>query len=158
MDDIFDLPSGARLRVTPSPFADAKRLQNELWKAAKGSGVGEIDLAKLREAYQKGQGDVGKVLAIFFDALLSLTSSDAVDAAVFKCAERAAYLADGTDQTARKVDRALFDDPEMGTKAREDYFPIQYKIAEVNVGPFIRAAFSALGTRERNGVASQSTT
>lgn len=145
----FTLPSGAVLTVTPAPFSDAKRLQNEIIRAAKGTGVGEIDVAKLRTAFN---GQPEAALNMLAETLASVVSSEAVDAALMKCAERAVYRVDGSE-AQRKVDRGLFDDPVIGDQARGDYYSICMRLAEVNVVPFFKAIFSAFEARARNGIA-----
>ena len=118
----FKLASGATLQVTVSEFKYAKKFQNEIFNAIRG-------LSNLKET---------EMMAL----AMTVASSEPVEQAFFKCAERALYKPDGTDQTAQKVAPALFDDPKYGDAARREYQEIFSKVAEVNVKPFMQALFS----------------
>jgi hypothetical protein len=122
----YKLPSGANLVVSESSYQDANALLKALTRCAKG-----IPLPKnLMEA------DV----TMLKDMLVEAVVSEEVDAALFKCAERAVY-------ESVRVDKTIFDDPKLREKARSDYFLILWHIVEVNCGPFFGKAFSEL--RER---------
>ena len=125
----FVLPSGAKLTVSESSYADATALLKALTRCAKG-----IPLPKdLLDA------DV----TVLKDMLVEATVSDEVDAALFKCAQRAVY--EGV-----RVEKGIFDDPKMLEKGvRGDYFLILWHIVEVNCGPFFGKAFSILKERLR---------
>ena len=121
------LPSGAVLNVTVAPFEDAKAFEAEVLKAVGGhSALADKELAVV---------------------VIAIAASAPVAAAFFKCAARAVYKVDGTDETAHKVDKSLFDDPVIGDKARADYYDIFVKVAEANIKLFIQALFSKLGMR-----------
>ena len=116
-------PSGATLEITVAPFEDAKALEKEVFRALGGTDISGKEMMTI--------------------AMLA-ASSDAVEAAFFKCAARAIYKPTGADDSAVKVNRALFDDPKTAEQARGDYYDIFYKVAEANIKPFIQALFSAL--------------
>jgi hypothetical protein len=124
----FVLPSGSKMTVSESSYEDANALLKALLKAAKG-----IPLAK---------DPMSMDVTVLKDALIEAATSSEVDAAIFKCAERAVY-------ENVKVTKALFDDPKLKEAARADYFLIQWHVIEVNCGPFFGKTFSIL--RERLG-------
>lgn len=135
-DRDFTLGSGAKLWISLAPFADAKRLHDKLLQALVGRGVGNIDL----KAFQ----DPDKAGSAVMDALMQVASNKEVEDAIFDCAKRALYSHDGSEASRSKVDRTLFDDPAAGEKAREDFYPICFKVIEVNLKPFLQAIFSVL--------------
>jgi hypothetical protein len=150
----FVMPSGAKLHVTPAPFKDAQRLHNEVLRALKGSNLGGLDIEKAKAAMAKASPEsMGEVLGMVADVFLSLGSSEPVQEAVFACGARATYSFDGSDESRQKLQPGLFDDTKAGETARADYYAIVKAVLEVNVGPFFKAAFSALSARQRNGAA-----
>lgn len=122
----FTLPTGANLTVSEAAYVDADALLKSLVRCAKG--------VKLGDDFMKA--DVTILKEILVDAI----TSDEVDKALFKCAERAAY-------ENVKVTKDLFDDPKLKDKARPDRFLIFWYVIEVNCGPFFGKTFSIL--RER---------
>lgn len=134
----FDLPSGARLTISVAPFLDAKHLHDAILKALKGGGIAELDLSKLKD-FKAG----GAAVNMIAEKALAMASSPEVEAAVFKCGERALYTPAGSS-TPMKVSKGMFDDGELGIKAREDYYLIAVRIIEVNFMPFLAPIFSAL--------------
>ncbi len=127
----FMMPSGAKLHVSMAPFEDADELKNAILKSANGLKVTQeilgIDMSKLAS-------DPGALTQVM-GTLINAATSPAIKDAVFRCATRASY-------DNRKIDNALFDDPKVGEKAREDYYTICMRIAEVNVLPFFKKVFS----------------
>lgn len=122
----FTLPTGSKLSVSEASYADANALLKALLRSAKG-----IPLA---------QDVLSMDVTVLKDAFIEASTSEDVDRAIFKCAERAVY------ENAR-VTRDLFDDPKLKDKARADYFLILWHVIEVNCGPFFGTTFSVL--RER---------
>src|SRR5882724_578984 len=131
----YVLPSGAKLVVSPAPFADASALLKAILKAVQGLKLGkEIDIDPANP------GAIFKDPSVFLaviDKVLSVATSDEVETTLFKCFERSSY--DGA-----KVTRALFDDPKLSEAAREDYFTMSAKVIEVNCKPFFKQTFSGL--------------
>jgi hypothetical protein len=121
----FTLGSGAKLTVSQAPFVDAMALHKALLSSVKGVKLSE-DIFKM---------DV----SVLKDVVVEAATSPAVEQAVFKCGARALY---GPDMLS--VSPALFDDPKIGTQAREDFYEIAWKIVEVNCSPFFKNAFSRL--------------
>ena len=138
----FDMPSGALLVVTVAPFADAWALMRASLKTLKGLGLKQEDL----------KGDMGSILespsmfTLIMDRIVDFATSPDVEAAVWKCATRALYVPAGSDPAfpGMRVGPQLFDDPEHGTRAREDYARIVAGILEVNCKPFLAKALSGL--------------
>lgn len=138
----FDMPSGAVLVVTMSPFADSWALMKASLKTLKGSGLSTDDLGK-------SMGDVLKTptaFAFLLDRMVDFSTSPEVEAAIWRCAHRALYIPAGSDVAfpGNKVDHSLFDDPTNGELAREDYVKIISSIMEVNCRPFLVKALSGL--------------
>jgi len=119
----FTLKSGAKLVVSLSSFQDAHSLTKALLKSLKGTDVPESPMDM----------DVKD----FFNALISVATSDEVEQHLFKCGERALY-------NGVKFNRDLFDDKNLGEQAREDFYEISIKIIEVNCRPFFKRTFSML--------------
>ncbi len=124
----FTLPTGSKLVVSESSYADADALLKALVQCAKG-----VPLPK-----NFMETDV----TVLKDVLVKAIVSDDVDAALFKCAERAVY-------ENVKVTKALFDDPKLKDAARQDRFLISWHVIEVNCGPFFGKTFSILRERLR---------
>ena len=129
MDKVFMLSSGVELKVSSAAFVDANRLKNALLSAARG-------MKGLDDSLVGGLGGIANMdLGPVLDAILGAATSPEVEQALFKCAERALY-----DNI--RVNVALFDDPQIGEKARGDYYEIALKIIEVNCRPFFSGALS----------------
>ncbi len=122
----FTLPSGSKLVVSESAYQDANTLLKALLRTAKG----------VQLAHNPLETDVTALK----DVVLEAATSPEVDAALFKCAERAMY------ENVR-VTKDLFDDPKLKDLARGDYFLILWHVIEVNCGPFFGKTFSALKER-----------
>lgn len=125
-----DLPSGAKLVVTIAPFVDSNALMKSVLRSIRGVPLKETFGAELD---MKNPA----FIALMAERILSVAVSDEVETALFQCALRASYK-------DVKVTKQLFDDPELGESAREDYFKIARTIIEVNCGPFFRQTFSEL--------------
>lgn len=123
----FTLKTGAVLHVTPARFDDSNALKKALLAAAKGL---ELDLADLKS--NGSQIDVG----VLINPILEALTSELVEACIFKCAAGKALYEN------IKVDKALFDDANLGEQAREDYHEICLKIIEVNCTPLFKQTFS----------------
>jgi len=133
----FTLPSGSKMSVSEASYADAIGLLKALMKTMKGVPLA-VDVVSL---------DV----TVLKDALINAGTSPEVDAALFKCAERAVY-------ENAKVTPALFDDPKLKDVARADYFVIFWHVIEVNCGPFFGKTFSLLRERLKTNLSTQPST
>jgi hypothetical protein len=75
--------------------------------------------------------------------MIRVLASKEVDAAIFAVLEWATYQPKGLNELAAiKVNKALFDDPEHGDAAREDFYKIAFAAAEVAVKPFLGGLLS----------------
>jgi len=111
------LPSGAELRITLAPFADARALYQAL-------------LAEVRGVNVAGTEDVRNLLKEIFCAGFS---SKLVEACVWKCIERATYN-----------NLKIIEDTFEPAKAREDYFTVFYEVTRENVLPFTKSLYVQL--------------
>lgn len=149
----FALSSGAVLLVSMASFQDAKRLHNEVLRALRGTGAGELDLAALKDAFSTGKfKDGGDAVNMVVDRVMTLAASDEVQAAIFACAKTAVYK---PDNAMIKVTPAMFDDVQFGERARGDFYQICMKVMEVNLSPFFKAIFSSFGAAAGRKVAAQ---
>ena len=119
----FTLSSGMKLVVTPAPFVDAMALNKALLLSVKGLPISD-DMLKMD-------------ISVLKDAVISAATSPDVEQALYRCGKRALY-------NNRVVEPDLFDDPQIGDQAREDFYDIAVKIVEVNCGPFFKKTFSKL--------------
>ncbi len=88
MSDVIDLPSGAKLKVTPAPFKDAKALYQACLEELKG-----LNLDPKQE-----------IDANFFKGLFCVGfSSQKIEAALYKCFQRCTYNGN------RIVDDSIFE-------------------------------------------------
>lgn len=124
-DQDFTLPSQAKLHVTVVPFKDAMALTKSLMKAASG-----IQLAR---------NPLDMDVTVLKDAMIAAATSEEVETAVFRCLERCTY-------EGIRVTPDLFNDKDLGEKARADYFSICGKVVEVNCAPFFDQTLSTLKT------------
>ncbi len=125
------LNSGAKLVVTPAPFEDAHDLNAAILESMKGLSFSEkaleIDLNDMKSS--------ADFFSQILDKIISIAISKNVKNALFKCFQRCSY-----DDV--RVNANLFDDSKLGTKAREDYYMICFKVIEVNCWPFFLKTFS----------------
>ena len=147
----FNLKSGAVLIITAAPFGEADELKDALLAEMKDLQVVDafqkLDLGKMVAGGAQAKDLPAGIFPIMWKAVLGAATDPAVKRALMKCAQRASY--DGI-----KVNAALFDDPDKGTQAREDYYEICTRIVEVNVAPFFKRLFSASREPERSAVGS----
>lgn len=137
--EIFKMPSGAELHVSMAEFVHAGALMQAILKQLVGLKLNQVDMQKdMEELRQNPAGIMGLI-----DKAILLATSNEVKDAIFECAQSAKY-APKANNALVALDRALFDDPEFGLQAREDYYTILYRIAEVNCKPFFVKTFSGL--------------
>lgn len=164
-DKEFDLPSGAKLFVSVSSFALAKKLQDTLLAELRGKGAGTLDVAAIQKAMGIGaakkaglevtEGEDEEGLNTLVDRILGIAASKDVEDAIFACAEKAVYRPDGTEGSSVQVTRKLFDDPQYRDSAREDFYAICSRVAEVNIRPFVKALSSMFSDRAGKSAATQ---
>ncbi len=112
----FTASSGAKVVIGMAPFADAMALKNCIARELAGTNF-NIDLAKLKDF------DV----SLFAPAILTIDSSDAVYAALFKCLARCSYNGD-------KITEKTFE----AEGARGDYYDIALASIKENLSPFFK--------------------
>lgn len=120
----IELPSGAKLKITLAPFAEAKNLYQVILKEAK--------------EFKLDPNSTDHTINLKKDIFCSLMGSKEIDAAVMACSERCLYLV-GKDKS--KVSADLFE----SEKAREDYFTVCFEIAKANIMPFMKSLLSEYG-------------
>ncbi len=138
-DKDFTLGSGAVVHVTTASFDDCNALTKAISRCAKGLPITDDVL--------------GMNVGVLKDYLVAAIGSDDVERTLFKCMERATYAKEGAGLA--RINKALFDDPQLGDAARQDYFEICAKIIEVDVAPFFVQAFSVLKARMASAASSQ---
>lgn len=107
----IDLPSGAKLKVTMAPFADAKALYQAMMEEAAAI---KIDTA-------------GQIADLMKNIFCIGFSSKKIEKALEKCLARATY-------NDLKIDKDTFEPAE----SREDYISVCYEVARVNINPFMK--------------------
>lgn len=135
----FKLPSGAELHVSMADFQSSDALMRSILKQLSGLKLSKEDMQRDIEELRENPSGI----MVFFDKIISLVTSMEVRVAVFECAKSAKYAPNGGAGLVA-INTQLFDDPEYGDKAREDYYTILYRIAEVNCKPFFAKTFSGL--------------
>lgn len=154
------LSSGASLYVSIADWQEAKALQDALARALVSGGLTAVEVAAVFKAAQfravsaPGQKDQGMGTAEKLDVVAALTrkalelvSNKELERAIFACAEKAIYRADGTPKSSVqfKLNAAgygVFDNPICRDKARGDYYEICSTVVEENLRPFAKALSS----------------
>lgn len=136
----FDLPSGAKLFVSISPYEQVMALHDALANEMRGKGLGALDVVEVQKVLRK-EGEAG--LNIIVDKVLAMAASREIKDAVFACAAKAVYRPHGTVESSIPVTRTLFDNGKLDLeKVRGDFYAIAARIIEVNLRPFAKALFS----------------
>lgn len=117
------LPSGATLKITPSPFADAKALYQAL----------------LREVRQVGINSQTEMGEIFKNLFCMGFSSPEVEAKLLVCFKRCVYNSGKGDL---KIDESTFEPIE----ARDDYMKVCMEVTRENVLPFVKSLYAEYQT------------
>ncbi len=123
------------LRITPASFDDAMALQKAVGRSLQGSKLelpGSID----EEMSTDTLSDV-------INMVLSVAVDDDVEAALFKCCERA-LVGD------EKINRDYFEDADN----RQHFYPIMIEILKVNLAPFFKNLLSSFGVTGKKIIAS----
>lgn len=138
----FEMPSGATLVITIAPFTDAWALMKASLKALKGIQLTSDSLQQ--EATDIFRSPAG--LSLILNHVVEFATSPEVEVGLWKCANRAMYIPAGSplEFPGYKVEPGMFDDPVIGSTAREDYPKIVVSLMEVNCKPFLVKALSGL--------------
>ena len=115
------LNTGAVLIVRPAPFVDCLKLKNAIFK--------ELSTQKMDIASLDLQGTD---LSAIFAPLMALDSSEEVNKAIFKVAQRSTY-------NGQKITLEIFEEEE----AREDYYSVILEVLKVNLNPFKKGLVSS---------------
>jgi hypothetical protein len=123
------LPSGATLKITPSPFAVARDLfqavTDEL-KAVHISASTEIDVNLFKDMFCAG------------------LSSKRIEKCLMECLKKATY-------NGLKITEDTFEPVE----AREDYVHVMLEVAKENLAPFMKSLFASFGDILKKNIPSQ---
>lgn len=123
MSHIIETKSGAELKLNIAPMADVLALKNAVT-----SEIGKAGIDIKANSSSFFQQDVSKLIPV----LAALDSSESIQKALFKCAEKSTY-------DKKKINIELFDDvPE----ARGDYYEIIFNVLKVNLSTFFKNAAS----------------
>lgn len=113
------LPSGAVLKITLSPFKNAKALYQAILKEARGLDVGsKTEIATLYK----------ELFCIGF-------SSEEIEKALWVCLDRCTY-------NNGKGDLRITEDTFEEVSARGDYMNVCMEVAKENVFPFVKSLYA----------------
>ena len=124
--------NGTEITIVPASTKSVFRLKREVIRHLKNKGfIDEI-----------GNGNIsGLKLSSVLDLIVDIDSSEEFEKAIFECLKVCIYDANGK---RLKITEQLFDDiPE----AREEYYEIMTKCAEVNLRPFFKSLFTEFSNR-----------
>ena len=130
----FKTPAGADLKVDVADWQDVDGLQMAILRAVKGVQLNADTMQGEMDSFEQMAKNPA-LISVMMERVLSVATSKDVRAGIFACGKKALY--DGIP-----VSPALFDDAEKRDLARQDFYFICAKIAEVNVKPFFVQAFS----------------
>lgn len=113
------LPSGAILKITPSPFKEAKALYQAILKEAKGISISAgTDMA-----------------ALYKDLFCAAFSSPEIEKCLWDCFKRCTY-------NAGNGDLRIAEDTFEPVAARDDYMSVCIEVAKENVIPFGKSLYA----------------
>lgn len=115
------LPSGAKLKITPAPFDDARALYQAVLKELK-----PISIA--------GKPDV----ELYKDLFCAGFASKEIEDALWVCFARVQYCDTRGDL---KIDKDTFEP----VKARDDYMQVCMEVAKENILPFVNSLYAEYG-------------
>jgi hypothetical protein len=110
----YTCASGAKLGITMSDFETAHALRKAV-----------IKLTETLQAKTKEEAET--------ELSLKIMTSEEVEKSLFKCFGRCVY-------EGFKLNKGLFDDPNLGEQLRGDYDEICSQVIKVNCGPFTKAS------------------
>ncbi len=113
------LPSGAILKITPAPFADARALYQAV-------------LEELKQVPFNSKREISEVIK---DITCLAFSSKGIEAALMKCFERCTY-------NSGKGDFRINADTFEPMEAREDYMAVCVAVAKENILPFVKSLYA----------------
>lgn len=113
------LPSGAVLKITPSPFKAAKALYQAILKEGRG-----VEVSTKTE-----------MSTLFKDLFCTGFSSPQIEECLWACFQRCTY-------NGGNGDLRISDDTFEPIQARDDYFTVCVEVAKENVGPFVKSLYA----------------
>lgn len=117
------LPSGATLKVNPSPFGTSKALYQAVLKEFRSVAFSsKTDMAELFKS----------LFCIGF-------SSPEIEACLWECFKRCTYNGGAGDL---KIDQDTFE----AVERRDDYMVVCSEVAKDNIGPFVKSLFAGYKT------------
>lgn len=119
-----ELPSGAKLKITLSPFAVSKALYMALLEEAKGLSFNT-------------KMEVG---TLYKDIFCAGFSSPKIEKCIWACLERCTY---NTGNGDLRITQDTFEP----ANARQDYLSVCMEVAQENVGPFMKSLYAEFRRR-----------
>ena len=128
----FTTKNGTEVNIISAPTKSVLRLKREVIRHLKNKGL----------VNDFGKGNItGIDLSHVLDLLVDIDTSEEFETAIFECLKVCIY---DTQNKRLKITEQLFDDiPE----AREEYYEIVLKCAEVNLRPFFKSLFTEFSNR-----------
>ena len=114
------LPSGAVLKITPAPFAEARALYQavmEELKSIKLDPTADVDVNLYKDLFCAG------------------LASKKIEACLWECMKRVTYDSGPGDF---KIDGSTFEPVE----ARQDYLQVCFEVAQENIEPFMKSLYA----------------
>lgn len=115
------LPSGATLKVAPSPFSVSKALYQAM-------------LREMRTVFFPSSDDVREAFKEFF--CIGFASVE-IEKCLWKCFERCTY-------NSGSGDLKITEDSFEPVSCRDDYIKVCLEVAQDNVAPFIKSLYAEL--------------
>lgn len=128
----FITQNGTEVRINSATTKEVLRLKREVMRHLKNKGI----------INEVGAGNLTSInLSDVLDLLIDIDTSEDFEKAIFDCLNSCIYDLQGKKI---KITEQLFDDiPE----AREEYYEIMLKCAEINLRPFFKSLFSEFSNR-----------
>jgi hypothetical protein len=117
------LPSGAVLKITPAPFAEARALY-------------QACLEEFKSLKLDPEADVDANL--YKDLFCAALASKKIEACIWKCLSRVIYN-DGSG------DLKVTEDTFEPVNRRDDYITVCYEVASENIRPFMKSLYAQYG-------------
>lgn len=144
------LDSGATLNITVSSFAIGNKLLKTVARELEVVGI-NVGLGSGRmEEFFKVNLNKDDVFNTIKNVVARLVASEAVEAVLWECMERATYKPVGSE-SGLKITRQTFEDE----KARGDYLIVAKEVLVANLSPFFPGLLSKLSTGIKKATSDQ---
>ena len=147
MKDFNAENTGNRIVINCAPIKDVLQLKKVITDELKSNPL-NFKLTGNSELLVDKELDISGILEFVKNALLSIDGSEVFEEAIFNCLRVCTY------KTTFKIDRELFDNPQI-PEAREDYYEIILACIEENLRPFLKSLISTWKTHIQNGKIAQ---